>query len=149
MCSKMVVNGGVFFSGAKESPIIDDRQTCLLPGFSSASVIKEPIDSNLSPFLANNVKPIQYGDTSIASICTDDPLWSAGKCLFLSQYEGRYRKRKIINTTMVNSFILSNLYLIYVFRILSELGMQRQEKELLEKNQEHTRNEKKPMIKKN
>ena len=73
----------------------------VLPGFSPTSKIMKAYDSNLAPFHICTLKTIQYGDTSIPSICTDDPKWSAGECIFQSKYEGRFRKKPYIISSKV------------------------------------------------
>ena len=73
----------------------------LLPGFSPISKMRKADDTNLAPFHICNSKTIQYGDTSIPSICTDDPKWSAGECKFLSKYEGRFRRKPYIMSSKV------------------------------------------------
>ena len=73
----------------------------LLPGFSPISKMRKADDTNLAPFHICNSKTIQYGDTSIPSIYTDDPKWSAGESKFLSKYEGRFRRNPYIMSSKV------------------------------------------------
>ena len=73
----------------------------LIPGLSSTSQQKKLTDNNLSPFQISNLKPIQYGNTLITSISTEDPRWSPGKCLDISRYEGRFRKKKCLMNSKV------------------------------------------------
>ena len=86
-----------------ENPVkfLGHAATDFLPGFCSTSTTQKADDSNLSPFEIYNPKTIQYGDTSITSICTDDPTWSAGECKFLSKYEGRFRRKSYIMSSKV------------------------------------------------
>ena len=73
-----------------------------IPGLSTTSQEKKPTDNNLSPFQISNLKPIQYGETLITSISTEDPRWSPGKCLYISRYEGRFRKKNcLINSKVI------------------------------------------------
>ena len=51
-------------------------------------------DNNLIPLSNSFSKTIQYGDTSILSVHTDDPRWSPGECLNLSWYGGRFLIKK-------------------------------------------------------
>ena len=72
-----------------------------IPGFYAASQVRKPVDTNLSPFIGCNSKPIQYGDTSLASVSTDNPAWSPGDCMFLSKYEGKFIRKKDITSSPV------------------------------------------------
>ena len=59
-------------------------------------------DKNLIPLMNNFSKVIQYGDTSLFSIHTDDPRWAPGGSLNLSQYAGRFlMKKKCLKTQKV------------------------------------------------
>ena len=85
-----------------------------IPGLNKACQERKPNDNNLSPLQIGKLKSIQYGDTSIASICTDDPAWLPGQCLDVSQYEGIFKKKQnILNSRVImkffnNFFILSS-----------------------------------------
>ena len=80
----------------------------ILPGFSPKSKIRKADDRNLSPFHICNSRTIQYGDTSIISVFTDDPSWSAGECKSLSKYEGRFRRKPYIMISKVRFRFLSH-----------------------------------------
>ena len=74
-----------------------------MPGFSATSEEKKPSDKNLNPFQICNLRPIQYGDTSISSTSTEDPAWSPGDCLNIYKYEGRFIKKIYCVTSQVIS----------------------------------------------
>ena len=78
-----------------------NTSTNSIPGFDAASKVRKPVDTNLNPLIRCNSKPIQYGDTSINSICTDNPAWSPGDCLFLGNYEGKFIRKKCITSSLV------------------------------------------------
>ena len=82
-----------------------------LPGFFPTSKIRKANDSNLSPFHICNSKTIQYGDTSLPSICTDDPKWSAGECKLLSKYEGRFMRKPYLMSSKVKIYCFEYYYL--------------------------------------
>ena len=78
-----------------------NTSTNSIPGFDAASKVRKPVDTNLNPLIRCNSKPIQYGDTSIDSICTDNPAWSPGDCLLLGKYEGKFIRKKCITSSPV------------------------------------------------
>ena len=90
VCSKMVSSCGTFISDPKSNHVAVKP---ILPGLNTTSTVKKASDNNLSPFLTSKSKLLQYGDTSVESICTDNPMWSPGNCPFLSKYEGRFRRK--------------------------------------------------------
>ena len=95
-----------------ETPMQLQRHVAVdfLPGFCPTSTTRKADDSNLSPFDISNPKTIQYGDTSIMSISTDDPRWSAGECKFLYKYEGQFRRQlHIMNSKVKFDFCSYNL----------------------------------------
>ena len=73
----------------------------IVPGLYAASKVRKPVDTNLIPLISCYSKPIQYGDTSIVSVCTDNPAWSPGDCLFLSRYEGKFLRKKSLTSSLV------------------------------------------------
>ena len=78
-----------------------------IPGLCTTSKEKHPSDKNLSPFQICDLKPIQYGDTSIASTSTENPAWSPGECLNNGKYDGRFRKKQYYETSQVIHNILN------------------------------------------
>ena len=102
-----------------------------IPGLNTACEEMKPYDNNLSPLQIENLKPIQYGDTSIASTCTDNPVWSPGQCLDISKYEGIFIKKKISMNSKVVAKFLTIGFSFYYFRILKEQKIQRSERLLL------------------
>ena len=106
-----------------------------IPGFYAASQVRKPVDTNLSPFICCNSNPIQYGDTSLASVSTDNPAWSPGDCQFLSKYEGKFKRNKLTMTSQVNSSILNANIVILYFRTPNEQEKPRPERSLLERRQ--------------
>merc|ERR1712208_190669 len=95
VCYKMVVsrNSVVSDCGDVHNNTIVNEVKSTLPGLSTASEVKKPIDSNLSPFLIAKSNLIQYGDTSLHTLPTDDPRWSPGECPNLTKYLGQFRIR--------------------------------------------------------
>ena len=75
-----------------------------IPGLSITAKEANPSDENLSPFQICDLKPTQYGDTSITSTSTENPAWSPGKCLNIGKYEGRFRKKQYSATSQVISY---------------------------------------------
>ena len=88
-------------SEEKLKPTLVNTSRNSIPGFYAASKVRKSLDTNLSPLISCNSKPIQYGDTSIDSIRTDNPAWSPGDCLFLANYEGKFIRKKFITSTPV------------------------------------------------
>ena len=82
----------IFFKEAVEN------SKTLVPGLTIDSEEKPPNDENLIPLSKISTKCLQYGDTSLISVCTDDRLWVPGVCLNLEKYEGRFRI-KLLNST--------------------------------------------------
>ena len=70
----------------------------MVPGLNKDSEEKPSNDENLIPLSKSSTKCLQYGDTSLISVCTDDGLWAPGVCLNLEKYEGRFRI-KLLNST--------------------------------------------------
>ena len=102
----MVVGEKVLISNDKlKTPQVHAARNDI-PGLYAASKVRKSVDTNLSPFQSYNSKPIQYGDTSIDSICTDNQEWSPGDCLFLSKYEGKFIRKKSVTSSpvIVNNF---------------------------------------------
>ena len=98
VCSKMVSSSGTLISDPESNHVAVKP---ILPGLYPTSKVKKASDNNLSPFLTSKSKLLQYGDTSVESMCTDDPMWSPGYCLFLSKYEGRFRRKNGIGCSKV------------------------------------------------
>ena len=67
-----------------------------IPGFCANAKIISTKDEFLAPLKKSRFKSIQYGDTSLISIRTDDPHWYPGHCLNISKYEGRFVVKKSI-----------------------------------------------------
>ena len=103
MCYKMVFWGKGHHSEEKLHPTEAHSFKSSIPGLSKTSQEMKPTDNNLSPFQICNLKPIQYGDTLITSISTEDPRWSPGKCLNISKYQGIFRKNKCLMNSKVIS----------------------------------------------
>ena len=100
VCYKLIFGGTANSSDEK-----NHEKHAPIPGFSTTSEEKKPSDKNLNPFQICDMRPIQYGDTSIASTSTDNPVWSPGECLNIGKYEGRFRKKQCAISSQV---ILSN-----------------------------------------
>ena len=98
VCSKMVSSNGTLISDPKSNHVAVKP---ILPGLNPTSKVKKARDNNLSPFLTIKSKLLQYGDTSVKSTSTDDPMWSPGYCLFLSKYEGRFRRKNCLECSKV------------------------------------------------
>ena len=60
-----------------------------IPGFDPFAKIVPPNDDNLGPLISH--PSIQYGQTNLISIATDNPLWSPGACLNLHKYYGIFK----------------------------------------------------------
>ena len=103
MCYKLIFGGTANSSDEKNHEKHASKSS--IPGFSTTSEEKKPSDKNLNPFQICDLRPIQYGDTSIASTSTDNPAWSPGECLNIGKYEGRFRKKQYAISSQV---ILSN-----------------------------------------
>ena len=100
----------------------------IVPGLYAASKVRKPVDTNLSPFICCNSNPIQYGDTSLASVSTDNPAWSPGDCLFLSKYEGKFIRKKDITSSLVIVSIFNKKFLISCYRTHPEQEKPRSER---------------------
>ena len=99
VCYKMGGPGVSLLSDTKTIPVVLKP---VLPGLNIASKVKKARDDNLSPFLTSNSKPLQYGDNSFTSTCTDHPAWTPGECPLLGKYEGRFRrKEKILSRPVI------------------------------------------------
>ena len=101
VCSMMVSSSETLISDPKSNNV---PVKPILPGLNPTSKVKKASDNNLSPFLTSKSKLVQYGDTSVESTGTDDPMWPPGLpgyCLFLSKYEGRFRRKKGIECSKV------------------------------------------------
>ena len=80
----------------------------VIPGLVFDTKQTKLTDRNLIPLRNNYPKVIQYGDTSLFSVHTDDPRWAPGGCLNLSQYVGRFlMKKESLNTQKVFRLITS------------------------------------------
>ena len=122
------------FVSVSKSKGLDPVKHCI-PGFNATSQENKPFDKNLSPFISSNSKPIQYGDTSVASTSTDNPEWSPGDCLMPSNYEGRFKRTQSIINSPVPFDILDIIVINLNFRIQLEQEKLRSEKELLKRRQ--------------
>ena len=69
VCSKMVSSCGTLISDPKSNHVAVKP---ILPGLNTTSTVKKASDNNLSPFLTSKSELLQYGDTSVESICTDN-----------------------------------------------------------------------------
>ena len=94
ICNKMNGCGMIYDSDEKTHSNDVHPAINFLPGFDGTAQLKKPVDKNLSPLMSCNSNVIQYKNGSIASVCTDSPLWSPGECLFLSNYEGQFRRKQ-------------------------------------------------------
>lgn len=99
VCNKMFSSGWTLLSDPKTIQV-DVKP--ILPGLNTTLKVRKA-DNNLSPFLTSKSKLLQYGDTSIESISTDNPMWSPGYCPLLSKYEGRFRRKNGIVCSKVIS----------------------------------------------
>ena len=122
------------FVSISQSEFPNPNKHCI-PGFNINLQERKPFDKNLSPFISCNSKAIQYGDTSIASTSTNNPAWSPGDCLFLSNYEGQFKRKQSIMTSPVPFDILNDNVINLNFRIQHEQKKQRPEKKLLKRRQ--------------
>ena len=133
---------GVKVSTSVDKSMSPDPVKHCIPGFNTTSTERKPFDKHLSPFISSTSKTIQYGDTSIASVSTDNPAWSPGDSLFLHNYEGKFRRKKSIMNSPVFFNILNNV-LTLNFRIQSDQEKPKQEKKLQERRQGLTSEERK------
>ena len=101
VCDKMTICKKVLISDSKSNTTEGHTDKNSIPGFFAAAQVRKPVDINLSPFIGCNSNPLQYGDTSIASVSTDNPAWSPGDCQFLSNYEGKFIRKKTITSSPV------------------------------------------------
>ena len=101
VCDKMTIGKKVLISDSKSNTTEGHTDRDPIPGFYATSQVRKPVDTNLSPFICCNSNPIQYGDTSLASVSTDNPAWSPGDCQFLSNYEGKFIRKKTISSSPV------------------------------------------------
>ena len=86
-------------------------------------------DNNLIPLSNNFSKVIQYGDTSISSVHTDDQRWSPGGCLNLSLYGGRFLiKKGTLKTQKVFKASISIGNKTNSFNYRNQKGQQQQRK---------------------
>ena len=115
LCNKMVGDGVMLTLDQKPGTSENQPVTHLLPGYSETAQINKPVDNNLSPFMNCNSKPIQHGNSSFPSVCTDSPLWSPGQCLFFSSYEGKFRRKQSKLNSPVILCILSNSIFNIIF----------------------------------
>ena len=80
----------------------------VIPGLVFDTKKTKLIDNNLITFSNSFPTIIQYGDTSLISVHTDDPRWSPGGCLNLSHYVGRFlMKKESLKTQKVFKLITS------------------------------------------
>ena len=135
VCDKMAIGTKVLNSDCKSYTTEGHTDRNSIPGFFAASQVRKPFDTNLSPFIGFNSKPIQYGDTSIASVSTDNPAWSPGNCLILSNYEGKFIRKKTITSSPVIVCVLKEIFLISCYRTQPEQERPRSERLLLERKQ--------------
>ena len=105
MCCKIFVSSRDLVSTEKTKLKAPLFAKPIIPGFCQDSEVKIPVDNNLSPFIVLDSKTMQYGNTFLESVCTDDPAWSPGECLSLGKYEGRFRRKKSIECSLVFSVI--------------------------------------------
>ena len=76
---------------------------------------KKAEEKNLQPLDTPSSKALQYGDTSLNSISTDDTVWSHGVCLNISKYEGKFlvkrgmSSKKVIEKTRIQNHYSSCL----------------------------------------
>ena len=73
-----------------------------IPGFHKDSKRRQPKEKNLPPLYTPSIKTLQYGDTSLNSICTDNPAWSSGECLNISKYEGKFLVKRDMSSKKVS-----------------------------------------------
>ena len=97
----MTIGKKVLISDSKSNTTEGHTDKNSIPGFFAAAQVRKPVDTNLSPFIGCNSNPLQYGDASIASVSTDNPAWSPGDCQFLSNYEGKFIRKKTITSSPV------------------------------------------------
>ena len=129
----MVTGQKVLISDSKPNTTEGHTDRDPIPGFYATSQVRKPVDTNLSPFIGCNSKPIQYGDTSLASVSTDNPAWSPGDCLFLSKYEGKFIRKKDITSSLVIVSIFNKKFLISCYRTQPEQERPRSERLFIER----------------
>ena len=135
MCNKLDGCGNANYHCVKASTI----GVCnSIPGLSTACQERKPNDNNLSSLQSGDFKVIQYGNTSTASISTDDPVWSPGECLDINKYQGRFKKKQSIRNKKVIFISVIINFSFYFFRILKEQKNQRPESLLLGKRKRHS-----------
>ena len=99
----------------KKKFFLESSDKSNIPGFQADSKRKQAKDKNLPPLYTPSSKALQYGDTSLNSISTDDPVWSHGDCLNISKYEGKFlvkrgmSSKKVIEKTRIQNHYSSCL----------------------------------------
>ena len=77
----------------KQMYFLESFEKSSIPGFHKDSKRRQAKDNNLPPLYTPSSRTLQYGDTSLDSISTDDPVWSNGECLNISKYEGKFLRK--------------------------------------------------------
>ena len=86
----------------KQMYFLESFEKSSIPGFHKDSKRRQAKDKNLPPlYTTPSSKALQYGDTSLTSISTDDPVWSHGECLNISKYEGKFLVKRGMSSKKV------------------------------------------------
>ena len=111
----MINSLGTSNAVGKKKYFLESSDKSNIPGFHADSKRKQAEDKNLQPFYTPSSKALQYGDTSLNSISTDDTVWSHGECLNISKYEGKFlvkrgmSSKKVIEKTRIQNHYSSCL----------------------------------------
>ena len=106
----MIDSLGTSNAEVKKKYFLESSDKSNIPGFHAESKRKKAEDKNLQPLDTPSSKSLQYGDTSLNSISTDDPVWSHGVCLNISKYEGKFlvkggmSSKKVIEKTSIQNY---------------------------------------------
>ena len=84
----------------KQIYFLESFEKSSIPGFHKDSKRRQAKDKNLPPLYTPS-RTLQYGDTSLDSISTDDPVWSHGECLNISEYEGKFLVKRGMSSKKV------------------------------------------------
>ena len=88
------------YAEVKKKYFLESCNESNIPGFHTDSKRRQAKDKNLPPLYTPS-RTLQYGDTSLDSISTDDPVWSHGECLNISEYEGKFLVKRGMSSKKV------------------------------------------------
>ena len=97
----MIDSLGTSNAEVKKKYFLETSDKSNIPGFQADSKRKQAKDKNLPPLYTPSSKALQYGDTSLNSISTDDLVWSHGVCLNISKFEGKFLVKRVMSSKKV------------------------------------------------